>query len=90
MGAMVSQITSLTIVYLAVYSGEDQRKHQKPRVTGLCVDNSPVTAEFPAQMVSNAEMYLLDDVIIIWINAYFLVFTLNICIVLKWCLLFVL
>ena len=28
MGAMASQITSLTIVYLAVYSGTDQRKHQ--------------------------------------------------------------
>ena len=28
MGAMVSQITSFTIVYSAVYSGTDQRKHQ--------------------------------------------------------------
>ena len=28
MGAMASQITSITIVYLAVYSGEDQRKNQ--------------------------------------------------------------
>ena len=28
MGSMASQITSLTIVYSAVYSGEDQRKHQ--------------------------------------------------------------
>ena len=28
MGKMVSQITSLTIVYLNVYSGVDQRKHQ--------------------------------------------------------------
>ena len=30
MGAMASQITSLKIVYTAVYSGADQRKHQKP------------------------------------------------------------
>ena len=30
MGAMASQITSLTIVYSTVYSGEDQRKHQRP------------------------------------------------------------
>ena len=29
-GAMASQITSLTIVYLTVYSGVDQRKHQSP------------------------------------------------------------
>ena len=28
MGAMASQITSLTIVYSVVYSGENQRKHQ--------------------------------------------------------------
>ena len=28
MGAMGSQITSLMIVYLTVYSGADQRKHQ--------------------------------------------------------------
>ena len=28
MGSIASQITSLTIVYSAVYSGADQRKHQ--------------------------------------------------------------
>ena len=28
MGAMASQITSLTIVYSTVYSGEDQREHE--------------------------------------------------------------
>ena len=31
MGAMASQITSLTIVCSTVYSGADQRKHQSPR-----------------------------------------------------------
>ena len=30
MSAMVSQITSLTIVYWTVNSGADQRKHQSP------------------------------------------------------------
>ena len=30
-------------------------KTTKLRVTGLCVRNSPVTSEFPAQMASNAE-----------------------------------
>ena len=54
MGAMASQITSLATVYSTVYSGADQRKHQS-RVTGLCVWNSPVTGEFPAQMASNVE-----------------------------------
>ena len=31
------------------------KKTPKPRVTGLCVGNSPGTGEFPAQMASNAE-----------------------------------
>ena len=31
------------------------KKTSKLRVTGLCVGNSPVTVEFPAQMASNAE-----------------------------------
>ena len=55
MGAMASQITNLTIVYTTIYSGTDQRKHQKLPVTGLCAGNSPVTGDFPAQMASNAE-----------------------------------
>ena len=55
MGAMASQITSLTIVYSTVYSGGDQRKNSKLPVTGLCAGNSPVTDEFPAQMASNTE-----------------------------------
>ena len=55
MGAMASQITSLTIVYSTVYSGSDKEKTSKLRVTGLCAGNSPVTGEFPAQMASKAE-----------------------------------
>ena len=31
------------------------KKTSKPRVTGLCARNSPVTDEFPAQRASNAE-----------------------------------
>ena len=50
MGAMASQITSLTSVYSFVYSGADQSKHKKIRVTGLCVG-----IEFSAQMAGNAE-----------------------------------
>ena len=44
MGAMASQITSLTIVYSTAYSDAAQRKHQ-----------TPVTGEFLAQRASNAE-----------------------------------
>ena len=45
MGAMASQITSLTIVYSTGYSGADERKHQSSSGAG----------EFPAQRASNAE-----------------------------------
>ena len=54
MGAIASQITILTIVYLTVYSSVDKKK-SKLRVTGLCAGNSQVTGEFPAQLASNAE-----------------------------------
>ena len=52
MGAMASQIISLTIVYSTVYSDADQRKQQ----SSAC-GNPPVTGEFPAQMASNAETF---------------------------------
>ena len=51
MSAMASQITGDSIVHSTVCSGADQRK----RVIGLCDGNSPMTGEFPAQWVSNAE-----------------------------------
>ena len=54
MSMIASQITSLTIVYSTVYSGADQ-KISKPRVTGLCAGNSPVTGEFLTHRASNAE-----------------------------------
>ena len=55
MDSMASQITSLTIAYSAVYSGENQRKHQSSASLAF-VGNSPVTGEFSAQMASNAEI----------------------------------
>ena len=55
MGAMTSQITSLTIFYSTVYSGADQRKHQSSASLAFVRGNSPVTGEFPAQMASNAK-----------------------------------
>ena len=54
MGAMASQITSLTIVYSTIYSDAGQKK-SKARVTGLCEGNLLGTGEFPAQRASNAE-----------------------------------
>ena len=55
MSAMTSQITSLSIAYSAVYLRRRSKKTPKLRVTGLCVGNSPVTDEFPAQRASNTE-----------------------------------
>ena len=48
MGAIASQITSLTIVYSTVYSDADQRKHQSSA-------SLAGTGEFPAEKASNAE-----------------------------------
>ena len=54
MSTMVSQITSLTIVYSIVIQAQI-KETSKPRVTDHCEGNSPVTGEFPAQMASNVE-----------------------------------
>ena len=54
MGAMASQITSLTIVYSTVYSGADKIKHQSSASLAFA-GNSPVTGECPTQRASNAE-----------------------------------
>ena len=48
MGAMASQITSLTIVYSTVIEAEIKENIKAP-------GNSPVTGEFPAQIASIAE-----------------------------------
>ena len=54
MGAMESQIISITIVYSTVYSGADQRKHQSSASLAL---GGEFTGDrwIPAQMASNAE-----------------------------------
>ena len=49
MGAIASQITSLTIVLSTVYLDTDQRKHQSSASMAFA------SGEFPAQMASNAE-----------------------------------
>ena len=58
MGSMASEITSLAIVYSAVYSGADPRHWPScGEFTGdrESAGNSLGTGEFPAQMASNAE-----------------------------------
>ena len=55
MDTIASQITSLTIVYSAGYSGADQRKHQISASLAFVRGIHRGTGEFPAQMASNAE-----------------------------------
>ena len=55
MSMKASQITGVSIVYSIICSDVDQRKHQRSALMALCVGNSPVTGEFPAQRTSNAE-----------------------------------
>ena len=54
MGAIASQITSLTIVFSTVYLIADQRKHQSSATLAF-VGEFTGTGEFPAQRASNAE-----------------------------------
>ena len=55
MGAVASQITSLTIVYSTVDSAADQRKYQRSASLAFVggIHRGPVNS--PAQMASNAE-----------------------------------
>ena len=55
MGAIASQLTSLTIVYSTVYSDADQRKHQSSASLAFVRGIHRGTGEFPAQMASYAE-----------------------------------
>ena len=65
MGAMASQITSLTIVYSTVYSGADQRKHQSSASLAFVrgIHRWPVNS--PHKWPVNREMFPLDDIIMI-------------------------
>ena len=64
MGAMVSKITSVKIVYSTVYSGEIKENIKAPLHWPLCAGNSPLTGEFPAQLAGIAEMFPFEDVIL--------------------------
>ena len=65
MGAMASQITSLTIVYSTVYSGVDQRKHQSSVSLAFVrgIHRWPVNS--PHKGPVTWKMFLFHDVIMI-------------------------
>ena len=63
MGAIASQITSLTIIYSTVYSGADQRKHQRSASLAFVreIHRSPVNS--PHKWPVTQTMFPFDDVI---------------------------
>ena len=63
MGAMVSQITSLMAVYLTVYSGADQRKHQSSMSLAFVrgIHRSPVNSPHKGSVMW--KMFPFDDII---------------------------
>ena len=60
MGAMVSQITSFTIVYSIVIQAQIKDNIKASRHWPFY---GQFTGEFPSQMASNAEMFPINDVI---------------------------
>ena len=64
MGAMASQITSLTIVYSTVYSGADQRQHQSSAslVFVRVIHRWPVNS--PHKGLVTRKMFSFDDAIV--------------------------
>ena len=72
MGAIASQITSLTFVYSTVYSHTDQRKHQSSASLAFVRGNSP--HKWPV----TRKMFPFDDVIMQW-DIWYILF------VLFWC-----
>ena len=65
MGSMASQITSPAIVYSAVYSGADQRKHQSSAALVLVrgIHQGPVNS--PYKWPVTRKMFPFDDVIMV-------------------------
>ena len=65
MGAIASQITSLTIVYSTVYSDADQRKHQSSASLAFVrgIHRGPVNS--PHKWPVTRKMFPFDDVIMI-------------------------
>ena len=65
MGAIASQITSLTIVYSTIHSGADQRKHQSSASLAFVreIHRSPVNS--PHKWPVTRKVFPFDDVIMV-------------------------
>ena len=77
MGAMASQINSLTIVCSTVYEGADQRKHQSSASLAfvLGIHRAPVNS--PHKWPVTRKMFPFDEVIMLWNQLVFIIFKLN-------------
>ena len=69
MGAIASQITSLTIVYSTVYSDPDQRKHQSFMSLAFVqgIHGGPVNS--PHKWSVTWKMFPFDDVIMFHVHS---------------------
>ena len=63
MGAIASQITSLTIVYSTVYSDADERKHQSSASLAFVRGTHRGPVNSPHKWPVTRKMFLFDDVI---------------------------
>ena len=63
MGAIASQITSITIVYSTVYSDADQRKHQSSSSLAFVRGNHRGPVNSPHKWPVTRKMFPFDDVI---------------------------
>ena len=70
MGAMASQITSLTIVYSTVDWGADQRRPQSSASLAFVREIHRWPVNSPHKWASNAEMFPFDDVIMMVIASF--------------------
>ena len=65
MGAMASQITSITIVYSTVYSDTDQRKHESSASLAIVWDIHRGPVNSPHKWPVTRKMFPFGDVIIV-------------------------
>ena len=68
MGAIASQITSLRIVYSAVYSDTDQRKHQSSASLAFVRVIHRGSVNSPHKWPVTRKMFPFDDVIMCWLR----------------------
>ena len=70
MRMMVSQISSISIVYSTACSSMNIKKKSKLRIIGLCEGNTPVNSSFPTEGPVTLKMLAFDEVIMFTSNLH--------------------